>query len=921
MVSSVMKRALVVSFLTCTLSHFNVEAQVAISGQLKKWHRVTLTFETGIITSETANPNPFTDYRLNVTFTNGNKNYVVPGYFAADGNAANTSATSGSKWRVHFSPDLEGVWNYYVSFRTGSFIAVSDNPNAGSPVPSLDGLTGSFLIQPTDKTGRDHRAKGRLQYVGKHHLRFAETGEYFLKGGTDSPENFLAYWEFDGTFDDGGISLNLPNGLHRYPSHVADWNAGDPVWQNGKGKGIIGALNYLANEEVNSVYFITMNITGDGDDVWPYISPADSDFTRFDVSKLDQWEIVFSHMDSLGIMLHVVTQERENQMLLDNGNVGNTRKLYYRELIARFSHHLAITWNMGEENGWDYNGRGAQNDQQRKDMATYFKTHDPYKNFVVIHTYIADHDLIYTPLLGYPDYDGMSVQINMNDVHTFTQTWIDKSAASGRKWVVNHDETEGGVEPNGTGTNQGMVREFALWGNLMAGGGGCEWYFGSNGLETEDFRTRSGMWYYTRKAKYFFHNYLPFWAMRGNDNITSNSNDYVLELPGRIYAVYSRFANSTNITLPCGTYSVKWFDPTNSNWNLLNGSVTTVQGGGSVYLGNPPFGNNDWAILVTNNFTADFTVINTGCDTQGGEITVTPSGGSSPYTYLWSTGEITQSISDLTPGNYKVTITDNNGCQLIDSAEVKQTFKVSMNLRVFLEGAYDANTGLMRDDLRAAGLIPLTEPFTSLGFTHVFPGGGEATTPSVLSVTGPNAIVDWIMVELRSKADRSVVLATRSGLLQRDGDIVELNGYLPLAFEGTPCDDYYIAVRHRNHFGFMTLNVQPLTATLGLDLTNTSVPLYGTNAQKTISGKHVMWAGNCNNDQLLKYIGIGNDRDLILARVGGTSVPVNVAAGYFREDVNLDGYVKYMGLNNDRDIILVNIGGTNPSSTRTEQLP
>src|SRR5688572_26479882 len=92
-------------------------AQVAVTGELKQWHKVTFTLESGIATSELAATNPFTDYRLNVTFTKGTKTYVVPGYYAGDGNAANTGATGGSKWRVHFCPDETGVWNYAVSFR------------------------------------------------------------------------------------------------------------------------------------------------------------------------------------------------------------------------------------------------------------------------------------------------------------------------------------------------------------------------------------------------------------------------------------------------------------------------------------------------------------------------------------------------------------------------------------------------------------------------------------------------------------------------------------------------------------------------------------------------------------------------------------------------------------------------------------
>jgi hypothetical protein len=141
---------------------------------------------------------------------------------------------------------------------------------------------------------------------------------------------------------------SLKDGLHRYEPHVPDWRPGDPTWKGGKGKGLVGGLNYLASQGVNAVYFLTMNVNGDGRNVWPWTDPAVRD--RFDGSKLDQWEIVFSHMTRLGLMLHVVTQETENDHLLDGGDLGPERRLYYRELVARFAHHPAITWNLGEEN-------------------------------------------------------------------------------------------------------------------------------------------------------------------------------------------------------------------------------------------------------------------------------------------------------------------------------------------------------------------------------------------------------------------------------------------------------------------------------------------------------------------------------------------------------------------------------------------
>jgi len=181
-----------------------------ISGELKKWHKVTLTFD-GPQTSEAAEPNPFMYYRLNVTFTHqgSGKSYLVPGYYAVDGDAANTSADSGNKWRIHFAPDEIGTWKYSVSFRKGSNVAVSEGKNAGRSAGFMDGQNGSFNIGPTDKTGRDFRGKGLLQYVGKHHLRFAETGEYFLKCGADAPENFLAYADFDGDFKSDGRKDNF----------------------------------------------------------------------------------------------------------------------------------------------------------------------------------------------------------------------------------------------------------------------------------------------------------------------------------------------------------------------------------------------------------------------------------------------------------------------------------------------------------------------------------------------------------------------------------------------------------------------------------------------------------------------------------------------------------------------------------------
>jgi hypothetical protein len=113
---------------------------------------------------------------------------------------------------------------------------------------------------------------------------------------------------------------------------LGDYEGGDPTWMGGKGRGLIGAVNYLASKGMNAISFLTMNIQGDDENVFPYLS--DSEFDRFDCSKTAQWDIVFDHAESKGMFLHFKTLEKENDHLLDDGMLGHNRALYYRELIA-----------------------------------------------------------------------------------------------------------------------------------------------------------------------------------------------------------------------------------------------------------------------------------------------------------------------------------------------------------------------------------------------------------------------------------------------------------------------------------------------------------------------------------------------------------------------------------------------------------
>jgi Domain of unknown function (DUF5060)/Putative collagen-binding domain of a collagenase len=617
------------------------DGTVAISGELKQWHKVTLTLDGPFAHERDNQPNPFTDYALTVTFTHesGSPKYTVPGYFAADGDAANSSAESGTKWRAHLSPDKAGQWSYSISMLRGKLVAVDDDAQRKAS-PAI-GASGAFTIAASDKTGRDFRAKGRLQYVGKHHLQFAGSKEYFLKAGADAPETLLAYVDFDGT-KPGGSDAQRPGeakpnkALKTWQPHAGDWKAGDPTWKGGKGKGLIGALNYLAGKGMNLVSFLPYNAGGDGDNVWPFVERNEK--LHYDCSKLDQWGVVFDHGTALGLYLHFKLQENEMDddrrghestpgrvpESLDGGKLGIERKLYCRELIARFGHALALNWNIGEEN--------TQSTEEIRDMVKFLHDTDPYRHNIVIHTFPNQQDKVYAPLLGDKSLlTGASLQNNWNQVHQRTLQWVTESAKANRPWVVANDEqgpANLGVPPDpgyqghdgvaiarkdgkaeGKGYTMHDIRKLTLWGNLMAGGAGVEYYFGyqlpENDLVAEDWRSRDKSWDYCRIALEFFPaNKIPFWEMRtANALIGNTKNDnskFCFAEAGELYLVYLPNGGTTDLDLTGanGKFTVKWFNP-RAGGKFLDGSVVSITGGGKASLGRPPAdAGEDWLIVV-----------------------------------------------------------------------------------------------------------------------------------------------------------------------------------------------------------------------------------------------------------------------------------------------------------------------------------
>ena len=542
-------------------------------------------------------PNPFLDYRLDVTFTRPTgASSVVPGFFDGDG----AGGPQGDVWKVRLTPDMAGAWTWSASFRQGVDVAVDANPLAGTPGPLLDGLGGDFSIAPKDPNAPGFLSKGTLGFTDDHYMAFPN-GERFLKGGTNSPENFLAYRGF---LDVQQLDPDGPSVIHRYATHQKDWSFESPempITGDVEGRAIFGALTYLESVGVNSLYFLPMNLGGDGQDTAPFVGYQKKKFdkTHYHVGRLLQWNAVFEETQRRGLHLQLVLAETElaNEQWLDNGVLGIERKLFYRELVARFAHHPAIKWNLSEENDFPV--------QVLKDKAAWLSGLDAYHHPVAVHNKPGDYD-DYNALLGEADFDATSIQYAPDLAGSIVEQWRANSAAAGRPWILDMDENT----PASTGlsdTNAVDLRKRVLY-DVYFSGGQVEWYLGFHsaplGGDTslENFRTREEMWLYMQSARAVLSE-LPFWKMVPRDDLVTGEagnlgGAEVLAAPGEAYAIYYPVSWNTGLLDLEGydsRFRVRWFHPSTGTY----AAETTVDGPGQVDLGLPPHTTtDDWVAIV-----------------------------------------------------------------------------------------------------------------------------------------------------------------------------------------------------------------------------------------------------------------------------------------------------------------------------------
>jgi hypothetical protein len=264
---------------------------------------------------------------------------------------------------------------------------------------------------------------------------------------------------------------------------------------------------------------------------------------------------------------------------------------------------------------------------------------------------------------------------------------------------------------------------------------------------------------------------------------------------------------------------------------------------------------------------------------------------------------------------------------------------VQCNAKAFLQGAYNNTTLKMSDALRSpTNLIPLSDPYRvapyNSSFAHVNNATVEVVNATVFSnqANTDNNIVDWVFLELRNSAigaAGSNKIKTRSALIQRDGDIVDIDGISPVFFKDVEPGQYTLAVRHRNHLGLstdpianlQTLGMQNVPSTVDFTIFS-DAQLFGKadSNYKVQAGKNLLYAGNANSNTRVSFSGLNSDKDRIFSKLGNQPNNLTVNNVYDASDVNMNRAVRFVNLNNDKDF-LFGVLGNSALTTKNQALP
>ncbi len=196
-----------------------------------------------------------------------------------------------------------------------------------------------------------------------------------------------------------------------------------------------------------------------------------------------------------------------------------------------------------------------------------------------------------------------------------------------------------------------------------------------------------------------------------------------------------------------------------------------------------------------------------------------------------------------------VTALSNHGGTCSGLAELKidliacdaMTNVATLKANIWLEGFYKPNLQAMQSTLLPSNLLPMAQPFNSDPYFYL----GDETLSYTMDV------VDWILLELRSAADPTQIVAKRAGLLLADGTIVDQFGKPCISFNYTPAGTYYIAVRPRTNLSVISASPVTLPNLVSYDFTIPANVAGNEQLKQLPNGVYVAYAGDYDRNVVI----------------------------------------------------------------------